>query len=305
MKKLIFFSFVCLCFIGITSCSDEEVTFANVAYVNPILIEGSSDIEKEDTVNIDLPLPYFNSPEVYEIIENCEVLDTINERTWLFNVLLPPSYLEEEKTFPVLYLLHGYDCDRTIWQSKLSLYDMMNYCHYNKSLPEMIIVMPDAENTYYLNNEKGIFYENYFINILIPKINSDFKVKSEKSFSFIAGFSMGGYGAAYYSLKYPEVFGFCYSMSAPLDGRGKALTVPSLFNYFVEIDKDKFPYLIFDIGFDDDFVSANSEANELLNLLSLPHEFILREGKHKARFWKESLYLMLGRIKTYMHIYEN
>jgi hypothetical protein len=49
-------------------------------------------------------------------------------------------------------------------------------------------------------------FEDYVIQDVIPFIESEFRVMAEKNFRFITGQSMGGYGTAYLSLKYPELF---------------------------------------------------------------------------------------------------
>ena len=83
------------------------------------------------------------------------------------------------------------------------------------TLSPMIIVMPNAEMTYYMNNINGDYqFEDFFIKELIPHIEQNYRCRTEKRYRAIAGLSMGGFGALLYSLHHPTLF----SASASLSG---------------------------------------------------------------------------------------
>ena len=258
---------------------------------------------EEEKVSIELPLPEFISPDAYIYIKDLEVEDPINNCTWLYNLLLPPSYnTNEGETYPVLYLLHGLDGNRNVWTSgALILKDMLDYCYYQFSLPEMIIVLPDAKNTYYVNDyQDNIRYEDFFFNLLMPEIENNFRISTSRHDTMIAGFSMGGYGSTYYAFTHKDVFGFCYAISAPFQGESIKNPMPSLLPYFEGLKAEDMPKFIFDIGYQDSFYASNVKLDKLLNDKQLPHHFIERNGKHDAQFWKESLYFMLQYINIYI-----
>ena len=260
------------------------------------------DFNPHEEYPLNLPLPEFNSPQAYDYITDCELEDNLNGMVWKYNVLLPPSYNHHpEKTYPVLFLLHGLDGHRGVWVRSMEFDKILDHFYHEYALQEIIVVMPDAENTYYVNNHQdNIRYEDYFIQIFLPFIQSEYRITSGYKSYMIAGYSMGGYGCAYYALKYKDSFGFCYSISAPLDGKGKSASMPSLFGYFYTYSNDEMPKFIFDVGIDDSFATSNLNADYVLDNRGLRHEFILREGNHNVKFWKEALYIMLQRMEMYL-----
>lgn len=66
----------------------------------------------------------------------------------------------------------------------------------------MILVMPDAGQSRYINNhDNAVRYEDFFFKEFIPTIESRYRVKAEKGSRAIAGLSMGGYGSLVYALR--------------------------------------------------------------------------------------------------------
>lgn len=228
-------------------------------------------------------------------LQEVEVADSINDLVWKVGILLPyaPS---DGKVYPVLYLLHGKDGKGVNWEKVLGITGILDY-YYGKGLEDMVVVMPDASNSYYVDSyENDIRYESFFHEILMPYIESNYPVSKNREETFIGGYSMGGYGAAYYGYKYPDKFSLSYAMSAPLDGNSNSLTPPFL-QFASEENIHLLPELIIDVGNRDRFAGVNIEAHLALSYLSIPHEFILREGGHDPDFWHESLLILFERIR--------
>lgn len=239
-------------------------------------------------------------PKSYGIIRNNEIEDKENGITWKYHVILPPSYSETSSPFPVLYLLHGYDSNPDAWLRSLKFNKLLDYFHDNFLLPEIVVVIPEARNTYYLNGfEDNIQYENFFIDLFLPWVENEYNVSANSSQRFIAGFSMGAFGAANYIFKHPRLFGFCFGMSTPFNGNNR--TEFSCLKYLQPESWNYRNNLIFDIGISDDFFITNMEADLILTSLGIPHEMIYREGGHDANFWRESSFLLLSRINEYLN----
>lgn len=134
----------------------------------------------------------------------------------------------------------------------------------------------------------------------MPEVEKKFNFSGKAEERSIAGFSMGGWGAMYYALKYPASFSFVWGMSVPVDGRNHPLT-PNLFKLIDLSSPEILPSLHFDIGSGDQFVEINLETQALLKLFQVPNEFILREGGHNSRFWAESLILLFSRLSKEIH----
>lgn len=83
---------------------------------------------------------------------------SVLNRTMNFNVYIPPSYSSNpSKKFPVMYLLHGMYGSNTDWTSM-----GMQAIADNAGGKEMVIIMPDGFNSFYLNGyQSGINYEDY------------------------------------------------------------------------------------------------------------------------------------------------
>ncbi|HEX29385.1 TPA: hypothetical protein ENG04_04820, partial [Candidatus Poribacteria bacterium] len=140
-------------------------------------------------------------------------------------IYLPPSYdMFPKKRYPVLYLLHGFGGDNDSFVKLLTepvalmiLDGLMN----GGLVPEMIIVMPDAGNSFggsfYTNSELIGNYEDYIVKDLVGYIDSNYRTIPDRKGRVIMGASMGGYGSMKLGVKHPDVFRAVVSLCAPLD----------------------------------------------------------------------------------------
>jgi enterochelin esterase-like enzyme len=238
-----------------------------------------------------------------------------------YNIYLPNGYQTSQKRYPVLYLLHGYSGSELDWVKIGKADSIANKLTEAKAIPEMIIVMPDGRNDYYLNTFDGKFrYEDYFIKELVPFVDSTFRTKTDRASRAIAGLSMGGYGAALYGLKYPEKFAVVAGMSSAIrtDAAMVALS-DSLFDSRYEgklglklrgqnkvndyyqknsvlklmeteaISSLKDTRWYFDCGDDDFLTEGNCALHVLMNKRKIPHEFRVRDGAHDWTYWRTAL----------------
>ena len=135
-----------------------------------------------------------------------------------FNLILPndvfpgmisgnTNYNRKMKT---LYLLHGFsgNCDDWLYGSfaqQLSI-------KYN-----IAIVMPSGENSFYLDGKgSGKKYGEFIGKELIDYTRKTFGLSDKKEDTFIAGLSMGGFGAIRNGLKYNDTFGKVVGLSSAL-----------------------------------------------------------------------------------------
>lgn len=269
----------------LSSCSSDEPENKNELNC---YLSSMTALEYSESVSGD-----FNSI----VLRNCECYDSLSKYTWRYNVLLPSDY-SDRKEYPVLYLLHGRSLTYHFWLNNLNLREIIDY-YYKNNLLDVVVVMPEAQDTYYMDNYiENVMYESFFIKILIPEIEKKFSVNKDYNSRYIGGFSMGGYGAMYYTLKYDGFFSFCHSISAPLDGNQNPLS-PSVFD-FIEKEQKDYPRLILDIGLSDFLYKVNVESTLALRYLGIPHEFIARKGGHDSEFWKGSLYILFDRLSYFV-----
>jgi len=112
--------------------------------------------------------------------------------------------------YPVLYLLHGLSDDHTIWSRRTSIE------RYVASMG-LAVVMPAVHKSFYTDMDRGDKYWT-FVSEELPKIvQSFFPISAKREDNFVAGLSMGGYGAFKLALNCPDKFAAAASLSGALD----------------------------------------------------------------------------------------
>ena len=119
-----------------------------------------------------------------------------------YSIYLPSDYNTSKRNYPVLYLLHGYTDNETNWIQMGQMKTIADRAIANEEAVPMIIVMPDAWDTWYINQYDGkVPYEDMFFEELIPYMEKTYRIRSDKESRAIAGLSMGGYGSFLYSVE--------------------------------------------------------------------------------------------------------
>ncbi|WP_054957501.1 alpha/beta hydrolase [Paenibacillus dakarensis] len=145
---------------------------------------------------------------------------------------------------PTLYLLHGLSDDDSIWLRRTSIE------RYVASLG-IAVVMPQVHRSFYTDMEYGGKYWTFISEELPALARSFFPLSDKREDNYVAGLSMGGYGAFKLALRKPEMFAAAASMSGALHVAGR----------FVREDIARDRYLIFG----DKPISGTE--NDLLELL--------------------------------------
>lgn len=136
-------------------------------------------------------------------------------RTVPINVILPVDKLlfpgmpkRENKPFKTLYLLHGIFGNYTDWVSGTNIQRWAEE-------KDLAVVMPSGDNMFYVDQKKGHNYYGEFIGRELVEITRKmFPLSHKKEDTFIAGLSMGGYGAIRNGLKYHDTFGYIAGLSS-------------------------------------------------------------------------------------------
>lgn len=126
------------------------------------------------------------------------------------DVILPQERCLHQGNVPVLYLLHGLSDDHTMWQRRTSIE------RYVEPFG-LAVVMPAVERSYYADMVDGPRYWT-FISQEVPAVAQAFlPISAERRDSFVAGLSMGGYGACKLALRFPDRFAAAASLSGAVD----------------------------------------------------------------------------------------
>lgn len=124
------------------------------------------------------------------------------------NILLPQELTS--RTYPILYLLHGMYGGPSNW---------LRYTSLERYVEErqLVVVLPEGKNSFYLDTSPGSLYETYITEELPSLIQRLLPVSDKPEDRFIAGLSMGGYGAVRAALLHPESYGRAGCLSGVLD----------------------------------------------------------------------------------------
>jgi putative tributyrin esterase len=117
---------------------------------------------------------------------------------------------EEKSAYPVIYLLHGWSDDDSIWLRRTSIE------RYVADLG-VIVIMPRVELSYYQNMASGMRFWDLISEELPRLVRGWFPVSTRREDTFAAGLSMGGYGAFRLGLDQPGRFAAVASLSGALD----------------------------------------------------------------------------------------
>ncbi|CAG5005449.1 Carbohydrate acetyl esterase/feruloyl esterase [Dyadobacter sp. CECT 9275] len=253
--------------------------------------------------------------------ESVKIKSEILGKEMKYNIYLPADYEKTNRSYPVLYLLHGYSDDETGWTQFGAVEHIADKAIAGGDAPPMIIVMPDAGVTFYMNSYDGkAKFEDYFIQEFMPHIESTYRIRQKKEFRAVAGLSMGGFGTMLLATKHTDLFAAAAPLSGafwtddeianmpaerwssvflPLFGplaQGKSRLSPhwyanSIFKIIetAPLDKLKSVKYYIDCGDDDFLVKGNMALHSALLDKAVPHEFRIRDGAHTWQYWRTSL----------------
>jgi S-formylglutathione hydrolase FrmB len=119
-------------------------------------------------------------------------------------------YYKDGLKYQTLYLLHG---------SYGSCTDWVHFSNVERYAQEhcVALVMPDGENSFYRDLPNGEAYLTYIADELPRFMGTLFPLSEKREDTFIAGLSMGGYGAFLAALHYPGQFGAAAALSGVFD----------------------------------------------------------------------------------------
>lgn len=224
-------------------------------------------------------------------------------------LVFKPDTYNDQKQYPLVYLLHGYSENYKQWSQTTDLQRLAN--QYG-----MVIVTPDGFVSWYVNSaiDKGSRMENFFFKVLVPKVHHMLNIDDKNI--FISGLSMGGYGALRYFLLHNDYFNTAGSTSGGLnvdfeDLKKTSLTffnntrvtddLKRLLGNYLENDwnqysiseilkryKSKKDFLI-DCGTEDILYPVTVELKTLADSLKIPVTFITQSGDHNTEYWSKSI----------------
>jgi len=194
---------------------------------------------------------------------------------------------------PVLYLLHGLTDDHTAWHRYTSI------GRYAEAAG-LAVVMPAVHHSFYADEVHGHRYFTFVSEELPSVVASFFRVSTDPRDTFVAGLSMGGYGAFKLALTRPERYAAAASLSGALDLRylvgrtDRAALFRRAFDSKVGVTDDLFallsaapsiPPLYLGCGTDDPLLPYNQRFIEAATDVGADLTVDLRPGDHEWAVW--------------------
>ena len=238
-----------------------------------------------------------------------------------YTVYLPAGYdMNTDRTYPVLYLLHGMNDTNKGWYERGHVKDVMDQLTASGEVCEMIIVTPDAGGNIMEDKWNGYFdmqgwnYEEFFFAEFLPMVEKEYRIKADKQHRAIAGLSMGGGGCTSYAQRHTDMFAACYAMSALMhlppakaedvaSGNKMALLTDaanrlSSVDYVKNADDERKQELRtvawwVDCGDDDFLFDCNLDFYQAMRRAHIPCQLRVRDGGHTWEYWHSALYTAL------------
>lgn len=229
---------------------------------------------------------------------------TVLNKEKQFYIYVPHQEREDER-FPTVYILHGKWGDHTDWVSRADAATIAQ--RYR-----MILVFPDGEQfSWYLDSPlmAESQYESYISEELVDYIDENYPTIPQKEARGIMGLSMGGHGALMMTVKHPDTFGSCSSLSGilkltnhpyredvaerlgPWKENREIWEANSVWD-LAEGFKTAGVHVLFDCGKDDVKTGAIWDSrllHERLLQLEVPHIWREHSGTHSWEYWTEHL----------------
>jgi S-formylglutathione hydrolase FrmB len=239
-----------------------------------------------------------------------------------FHVLLPQPTTRQigvasskaRAAYPVLWLLHGLSDDHTIWLRRTSI-------ERYAAERNLAVVMPAAARSYYQDMASGPRYWTFFTEELPSLCQSWLPLSDRREDQFVAGLSMGGYGALRMALAKPERYAAAASLSGALDLKrrlreaGKegsrisraewmGIVGPELNITGTDADLEflarkvasssgQKPKLFLSCGTEDDLLNDSRGFHQHLDALSYAHEYHESPGGHDWAYWDAAIQRVL------------
>lgn len=263
------------------------------------------------------------------VCDDLRMKSTILNGERKYAVYLPPDYQTSQRSYPVLYLLHGSGDDQTGWVQFGEVLHIADQAIGEGTCTPMIIVMPDANTGQrgYFNTPEGNWnYEDFFFEELMPFVEKEYRIKGEKRYRAVAGLSMGGGGTFIYALHHPELFSSACPLSAAvgplspgetkayLEKRRDGATVTdeqatlyyqrySVLNLIQNMPPENRTAVrwYIDCGDDNFLYEGNSLVHIAMRKKEIPHEFRIRDGGHSWSYWRSALPEVLRFVSQAFH----
>ncbi|NLR77127.1 alpha/beta hydrolase-fold protein [Chitinophaga eiseniae] len=210
-------------------------------------------------------------------------------------IYTPPGFSRQQK-YPVLYLLHGIGGDEKEWLNGGSPQVILDNLYAEGKIKPMIVVMPNgramkddrATGNIMAPDKVQAFatFEKDLINDLIPYVQKNYPVYTDKDHRAIAGLSMGGGQSLNFGLGNLDKFAWIGGFSSAPNTKTPDQLVPD-----PVAAKRQIKLLWISCGASDGLITFSKRTHEYLQKNSVPHIYYIEPGVHDFKVWKNGLYM--------------
>lgn len=231
----------------------------------------------------------------------CTIKPKALQKETRFLAILPN---EIDAPLRTLYLLHGLSDNETNWlrRTQVEEYALAR---------NLAVIMPDGERSFYTDMYSGGKFYTYIAHELLDYTRKIFPLSTRRADTFIAGLSMGGYGALKIALRRPEIFAAAASFSGAVDLAARMDVRAENMPEFTAIwgpdaqiagtDEDLFaltarlkgaavkPRIYQECGTEDFLYADNLRFRDHMQTLDFDYHYEDRPGIHNWPFWNVCL----------------
>ena len=214
---------------------------------------------------------------------------------------------QNREGYKTLYLLHGLSDDQTVWQRYTEV-------ELDAAQAGIAVIMPNGDRSFYTDLSSGDRYFTYISKELPEMMTRFFRgISPAREDNYIAGLSMGGYGALKAALTFPQRYAAACSLSGALDipfmfdtykVEGEAFYksifgskedfVGSTNDLFALLKKDaqngvKLPEIFLSCGTSDRILPCSRRFYEACRMFGIPVSYTEAEGNHNWAFWRQQI----------------
>jgi enterochelin esterase-like enzyme len=235
------------------------------------------------------PTPFPCDDDSGQVVEFNEFRSPTANENLRYQVYIPPCYLETQKRYPTLILLHGLSFRENHWVN-LGVADALDQGIRLGALSPMLVIMPFMGTIGQRNSfPPDPSYETVLLDELIPAIERDFCTWNDREHRAIGGISRGGFWAFSVTLRHPDLFGIVGGHSAVFPESIRE--VPPAFNplelalnssFLSEADLRIF----LDNGANDSAGPSQQLFSSRLSSRGISHSYVINPvGEHDNEYW--------------------
>lgn len=205
------------------------------------------------------------------------------------HVYTPPGYVAANRTYPVLYLLHGAAQSGSIWFQDALLADRIaDNLIAQSRIRELVLVALDATVPAAPPNSDALYglnqFERYFTGEVIPLVESRYRIEATAMSRWVAGLSNGGRQAFHTVFHRPESFSLLGVFSASLPPQ-----VPESYPALGDVARFNGQVrTFFACGTEDRTIPYTTceKSHDALASMGIDHDWYAPRGEHSYAFWR-------------------